>query len=272
MAIHAQQSSPSTIQGSGQGSGHGSGHGSARALLAACAYVALAAGCGGGSGDGNPGPDSGAPGPGPGLCELDDQTHTGEGTYYDADGSGNCSFPPSPDDLMVAAMNELDYDGSAVCGACVTVDGPDGSVTVRIVDRCPECPRGDVDLSPQAFERIAPIEAGRVPISWRYVDCAPAGPIAYHFKEGSNQWWTAVQIRNHRHPIAALAYQTEDGSFRDVARASYNYFVATEGMGTGPYTFRVTDVLGNVLEDTGVPFADNGEATGAGQFPACDGP
>jgi expansin (peptidoglycan-binding protein) len=244
--------------------------GSSRALLAACACVALAAGCGGDSGGDTPGVDSGAPGSG--LCDLDDQTHTGEGTYYDADGSGNCSFPASPGDLMVAAMNELDYDGSAVCGACVTVDGPDGAVTVRIVDLCPECPRGDVDLSPQAFERIAPLAAGRVPITWRYVACAPAGPIAYHFKEGSNQWWTAVQVRNHRHPIAALAYRADDGSFRDVPRESYNYFVAAEGMGPGPYTFRVTDVLGNVLEDTGVPFAENGEATGASQFPACDGP
>jgi expansin (peptidoglycan-binding protein) len=196
---------------------------------------------------------------------------TGEGTYYDADGSGNCSFPPSPGDLLVAAMNELDYDGSAVCGACVAIDGPDGSVTVRIVDRCPECAAGDIDMSPQAFERIAPIAAGRVPISWRYVACEPAGALVYHFKEGSNQWWTAVQIRNHRHPIATFEFQAEDGSFRAVPRESYNYFVEASGMGPGPYTFRVTDVLGNMVEDTGVPFVENGDSTGAQQFPACSG-
>jgi expansin (peptidoglycan-binding protein) len=243
----------------------------ARALAAACACFALA-GCGGDGdpGGGNPGADSGTPGAD--LCALDGQTYAGEGTYYDADGSGNCSFPASPDDLLVAAMNELDYAGSAVCGACVAIDGPDGSITVRIVDRCPECLRGDIDLSPQAFERIAPLAAGRVPISWRYVACAPTGSIVYHFKEGSNQWWTAVQIRNHRHPIARFEYLAEDGSFRDVPRESYNYFVATSGMGPGPYTFRVTDVLGNVLEDTGVPFVENGDATGARQFPTCAAP
>src|SRR5688572_22311008 len=32
--------------------------------------------------------------------------HTGEATYYtEADGGGNCSFDPTPQDLMVGAMN-----------------------------------------------------------------------------------------------------------------------------------------------------------------------
>jgi expansin (peptidoglycan-binding protein) len=243
-------------------------HRSWRTRAAACTCAALLVACGDTGPGGAPGPGPG-PGPGEDLCELDGQTFTGEGTYYDADGSGNCSFPASPGDLLVAAMNDLDYDGSAVCGACAAIDGPDGSVTVRIVDRCPECARGDIDMSPQAFERIAPIAAGRVPISWRYVACEPAGAIVYHFKEGSNQWWTAVQIRNHRHPIDTLEFQAGDGSFRAVPRESYNYFVEETGMGPGPYTFRVTDVLGNVVEDTGVPLVENGESTGARQFPAC---
>ena len=77
--------------------------------------------------------------------------HTGEGTYYNATGAGNCLFLPSPDNLMVAAMNHTDYDTAALCGAFISVQGPDGTVVVRIVDRCPECPEGDVDLSQEAF-------------------------------------------------------------------------------------------------------------------------
>lgn len=152
----------------------------------------------------------------------------------------------------------------------MVIDGPDGSVAVRIMDQCPECAEGDIDMSPQAFELIAPIEAGRVPISWRYVACEPGGSIVYHFKEGSHPWWTAVQIRNHRYPIARFEYLAEDGQYREVLRESYNYFVEPAGMGEGPYTFRVTDVLGDVLEDTGVPFVENGDASGAAQFPLCD--
>lgn len=223
-------------------------------------------GAGSGAGAGNTG--SGA-GPG-GGCDIDGAGHTGEGTYYDADGSGNCSFPATPGDLMVAAMNELDYAGSAVCGACVAIDGPEGSVTVRIVDRCPECPQGDIDMSPQAFEKISPLEAGRVPISWRYVACGLSGPIVYHFKEGSNPYWTAVQVRNHRYPIAKFEWLTPGGDYKELPRESYNYFLEEGGMGEGPYTFRVTDVLGQVLEDSGVGFVEAGDAPGAAQFPACE--
>ena len=82
------------------------------------------------------------------LVIRDATYRTGEGTYYNADGTGNCSFDPSPEDLMVAAMNHADYDNAALCGAFIEVIGPKGRVVVRIVDRCPECARGDVDMSP----------------------------------------------------------------------------------------------------------------------------
>ncbi len=193
--------------------------------------------------------------------------HTGEGTYYNADGSGNCMFDPSPNDLMVAAMNQVDYANAALCGAFIEITGPKGTVTVRIVDRCPECPAGDVDMSPQAFAKIADLVAGRVPIRWRVVSPALPGPIMYRFKEGSNQWWTAVQVRNHRNPIAKFEYRRSNGQWQTVSRTEYNYFVATSGMGAGPYTFRVTDVYGNTLTDSGIPFLEGGSISGAAQFP-----
>jgi expansin (peptidoglycan-binding protein) len=196
-----------------------------------------------------------------------DEAHHGEGTYYwEADGSGNCLFDPIPGDLMVAAMNQVDYDQAALCGAFIRVQGPQGAVEVRIVDRCPECPAGDVDLSPAAFVQIAPLDWGRVPISWQLISPELTGPIAYHFKDGSNQWWTAVQIRNHRTPIARLEY-LDDGQFQEVARTEWNYFVKADGMGPGPYTFRVTDILGRTLTDSGIPHVENGTVAGSGQFP-----
>lgn len=191
--------------------------------------------------------------------------HTGEGTFYDADGSGNCSFDPSPNDLMVAAMNQADYAGSAVCGGCILVTGPLGSVTVRIVDRCPECAVGNVDLSAEAFAEIANPIDGRVPIEWYDVACDVTGPIVYKFKEGSNEWWTAIQVRNARWAIASLEVKVS-GSFVHVQRENYNYFVHS-GLGPGPYEIRVTDLHGSVLNDTGVPLGDGTLAPGSGQFP-----
>lgn len=193
--------------------------------------------------------------------------HQGIATYYDATGAGACSFDPSPGDLMVAAMNAVEYENSAVCGEYVFVTGPKGSVTVRIVDLCPECLAGHLDLSVEAFALIADLPQGRVDITWQVVSPELSSPIAYHFKDGSNQWWTAVQIRNHRNPIASLEY-LDDGQWIAVPRVSYNYFVQTNpGMGPGPYAFRVTDVYGNVLTDSGIPHIENGTVNGAAQFP-----
>ena len=214
------------------------------------------------------GDDGGGDGLVGGSCEAVPPMSTGEGTYYAATGAGNCSFDPSPGDLMVAAMNAVDYQGAAWCGGCVEVTGPDGVVTVRIVDQCPECARGDLDLSPEAFARLSPLEAGRIPITWREVACPVSGPIAYHFKDGSNPFWTAIQIRNHRYPIAKVEV-AQAGGFVALPRLDYNYFVEDGGLGDGPYTIRVTDLHGHVVEDTGVALGDDVTRTGAAQFPAC---
>jgi expansin (peptidoglycan-binding protein) len=196
--------------------------------------------------------------------------HSGEATYYGADGGGNCLFDPTPQDLMVAAMNQTDYANSAICGAYVELTGPNATITVRIVDRCPECPAGDIDLSQQAFAQIAELSRGRVPITWKIVSPDISGPIRYRFKEGSSQWWTAVQIRNHRNPIAKLEFLNTSGQFVAMERQEWNYFLppgSNQGMGPGPYTFRVTDSYGNVLTDSGIALKVAGEVAGSGQFP-----
>jgi len=169
---------------------------------------------------------------------------------------------------MVAAMNHIDYADSAVCGTCVHLVGPQGEVSVRIVDQCPGCAQGHIDLSPQAFAEIADLQLGIVDIQWQYVPCDVQGPLVYHFKDGSNPWWTAVQIRNHLHQVATLEY-LDGGSYKNVPRVSYNYFVEASGMGPGPYTFRVTDIYGGIVEDSGIPLLDDGDVSGTSQFPPC---
>jgi expansin (peptidoglycan-binding protein) len=207
--------------------------------------------------------------PAPG-CSDATPVRSGRATYYTfADGSGNCMYDPTPDDLMIGAMNEADYDSSAACGACAVVDGPEGQIRIRIVDRCPECPVGDIDLSPEAFAHLADVALGRVPITWREVPCDVSGPIRFHYKPESNQWWTAVQIRNHRYPVARLEYLTAAGAFKEVARAQYNYFVEPGGMGPGPFTFRVTDTKGQALTQHGIAHVPGGDAAGSEQFPPC---
>lgn len=223
--------------------------------------------CGGG---GSPAPDLGpSPDAGPPVACGSAPTFTGEATYYTfADGSGNCGFPATPMDLMVAAMNAPQYAGAVYCGACVHITGPSGEVTVRVVDQCPECPMGNLDLSPEAFDHIAARALGRVPITWHEVPCDVTGPVDYHFKDGSNQWWTAIQLRNHRHRAATLEAMTSTG-WQSIPRLDYNYFVAPSGLGAGPLTLRVTDIHGDVITDDGVPQLADADHASASQFPAC---
>ena len=191
----------------------------------------------------------------------------GVATYYYATGDGACLFGPSPNDLMVAAFDTANFNGSDICGAYFHVTGPQGEVTVRIVDWCPNCQNNHIDLSQQAFAQIANLSQGIVPVTWQLISPNLSGPIAYHFKDGSNQWWTAVQIRNHRNPIAKFEYYN-GSQWVNVSRTTYNYFVQSSGMGPGPYTFRVTDIYGHVLVDSNIPHIENGTVNGSAQFPA----
>ena len=256
---------------------------------------ALVMGCGGGGGAGgssggggssaNGGSSAGGSSTGTGAAgtattgsdttlpavSCTDAPRDGKVTYYDfADGSGACSFDPTPNDLMVGAMNAPDYLASAACGACAQITGGDGKqIVVRIVDLCPECQTGHIDLSPEAFAKLGDLSLGVMPVTWQYASCDYQGPIQYKFKEGSNQWWTAVQIRHHQNRIAKFEYE-KDGAWVEVLRTDYNYFVEDQGMGPGPYHFRVTDIAGQVLEDSGIPFQEGGVIDGTGQFPPCD--
>jgi expansin (peptidoglycan-binding protein) len=198
---------------------------------ALAAIAALSCGSNGGSGSGFPA-----------------TPEQGRATYYAADGSGNCGFDPSPNDLNVAAMDDPEWDNSGVCGACVAIQGPKGSVTVRIVDRCPECEKGHLDLSQQAFAQIADPSAGNVPITWSVVPCDVTGDLAYRYKEGTSQYWTAIQVRNSRRAIQSLEW-SQNGAWVMIGRQSYNYFVVDSGVGPSPIHVRVTAITGEQIVD-----------------------
>lgn len=92
---------------------------------------------------------------------------SGDGTFYSV-GSGSCGGSNSDDEMVAAISGELMKSGSksSYCGKSITVKGKHGSVKLKIVDTCPGCKKGDVDMSRAAFEKIAKISEGRVPISW----------------------------------------------------------------------------------------------------------
>lgn len=203
-------------------------------------------GSSGSSGGGSSG-SSGATSP---PSAYSTEVKDGIATFYDATGAGNCSFDARPNDLDVVALNFPEYATSAACGACMKVTGAKGAVVVRVVDSCPECQEHHLDLSREAFAKIAEPKDGRVPITYQTVSCPVSGNIQYLYKTGSSQWWTAIQLRNHRLPIAKLEYK-KGSDWVAIERRDYNYFVVGDGVGERDgLSIRITGASGQVLEDT----------------------
>ncbi|MFD9002391.1 expansin EXLX1 family cellulose-binding protein [Streptomyces sp. NPDC059582] len=179
-------------------------------------------------------------------------TYRGVATSYDAGtGDGACLYGPA-DDLMVAAMNTADYESAQACGAYVLVRAGGGaSVTVRVVNECPSpCVPGQLDLSAQAFAKLADPSLGRVPITWELLSPSTSGTVSIRYKTGSSRWWCGIQALGHRNPVARLEVRTTSG-WRQLARTSYNYFISADGAGCGD-AIRITDIYGEQLTVDGV--------------------
>ncbi|MFD3722333.1 expansin EXLX1 family cellulose-binding protein [Streptomyces sp. NPDC058674] len=179
-------------------------------------------------------------------------TYQGVATSYAAgDGGGACLYGPSAD-LMIAAMNHTDYESAKACGAYVLVRASNGaSITVRIVNECPlPCAPGQLDLSNEAFAKLANPSVGRLAITWKLVSPAASEPISVRYKTGSSRSWCGIQVIGHRNPVAALQVRTANG-WRDLSRTDYNYFLSPDGSGCGG-AIKVTDIYGEQLAIDGV--------------------
>lgn len=178
-------------------------------------------------------------------------SYDGVATLYDAgNGDGACSYGPS-DDLMIAAMNTKDYDTSKACGASVLVRSGGASVTVRITNECPApCEPGQLDLSAQAFAKLADASRGRVPITWTLLSPARPDTVSIRYKTGSSQYWCGIQAIGHRNPLARLEVRS-GGGWRQLPRTEYNYFLSEQGTGCGG-AIRITDIYGEQLTVDGI--------------------
>lgn len=183
---------------------------------------------------------------------LPTKPKTGIATFYDYSGGSAvaCSFDITSD-TNITAMNDGEYAKAASCGSCLNVVGPKGTIKVRIVDRCPGCAGNHIDLSAQAFAKIAEPKAGRVPITYEVVACDAPSKMSYHFKDGSSKYWTAIQVRDHRIPITKVEY-LKNGTYTNMPRSDYNYFIDAKGVGDQPngISLRITASDGQVVEET----------------------
>ncbi|WP_411346767.1 expansin EXLX1 family cellulose-binding protein [Paenibacillus sp. WLX1005] len=202
-------------------------------------------------------------------------TYQGYATYTGSGYSGGAVLlDPIPANMEITALNptQMNYGGvkAALAGAYLEVQGPKGKTVVYVTDLYPEGPSGALDLSPNAFAKIGNVADGKINISWKVVKAPITGNFSYRIKEGSSQWWAAIQVRNHKYPVLKLEVQ-KNGSWVSLPKMDYNHFVG-EQLGTQPLKVRITDIRGISVTDTIQALPANGTSSayivpGKVQFP-----
>lgn len=106
------------------------------------------------------------------------------------------------------------WQGGQACGDCyrVQVGSSEGWQTtiVRIVDKCPDAWCG-IDLGGTPAQSLMGNKPGRYTGKWERVSCVGTintsdGPAQLHTKDGTNQWWSLVQVRNGPSATGSITY------------------------------------------------------------------
>ena len=193
----------------------------------------------------------------------------GEATYYNYVSGGACGLDDFSKKYLTCALNIKDYNNN-LAGAYLEVTDKDGDkVKVLVIDILPSGKKGDIDLSKKAFKKIEPPATGRMNISWKIIPLPTDEPIYYKFKPSSGKYWASLQVRNYRYPIKSLEYLDRNtNQYVALKRESWNYFTAPNGMGDGPFTFRVTSIYGQTLIDDNISInCDGTDIKGKANFP-----
>lgn len=91
-------------------------------------------------------------------------SYSGDMTFF-YPGLGACGQNNNNNDA-VAAVSPGVYASGGACGKTATIHYNGKSTTVKVVDLCPSCATGSIDVSPSAFQKLADLSAGRVHVTW----------------------------------------------------------------------------------------------------------
>ncbi|KAH8164652.1 hypothetical protein CIB48_g3573 [Xylaria polymorpha] len=178
---------------------------------------------------------------------------TGTSTFYGGNLQGGaCSFSTY---TLPAGVYGTAYSGSAwnsaeKCGACIRVTAGGNSLIAMIVDKCPECDEGHLDLFENAFHTLSPSATGLLATSYDFVECPISSPLILHTKTGVSVWWFSIQVVNATEAVAKLEVSTNGGStWTSLMRQDYNFFEYSSGFGTNnpTVTVRVTSESGKTV-------------------------
>jgi expansin len=188
-------------------------------------------------------------------------TTEGQAYYYNpGGGEGSCSFGPLPAGGLYVSLAPPQYANGASCGGYLEVSGPAGKVQAEIVDQCPGCTDGGLDMSQAAFARVASPAAGTADVSYRLVrDPRPTGPLAVRFAQSASGGWLALQVIGNGNPVSSVAVAPDlpagaagPGRWQRLTLDSDDYWAAPAGAGLGPFLVRITDIFGHRVTLPGI--------------------
>jgi hypothetical protein len=169
-----------------------------------------------------------------------------------------CSYRKLPEKAKTnfVAINLPQWDQGRACGKCVNVWCTDPFCTTQfepvklmVVDQCPECKEGDLDLSIPAYEKVTGRWPHRLKVEWEWSDCGmwfdDDDEIRMDIKDGSNNWWRAFFFSNNRYPIRNVSI---NGRFLE--RQQFNFWTEWGDLGKGPYKIALTASTGETVETT----------------------
>jgi len=189
-------------------------------------------------------------------------------------GETACGYLPAEVPHFYAAVDPTVFNGSAACGGCVIIQTPAAMVEARIVDLGPSASRPNptaVAVGRAALTVLAPDGSTSVTqgVDWHFTPCTLSAPgMTFKLQTGSNASYAGVLVENHRYRLAKVEYKIRS-TYYPLTRSTYNYWIAPRGMGTGPFTLRLTDELGQTVEQTGIPLEPGKVFRGQAQFPSC---
>ncbi|ETN08025.1 hypothetical protein PPTG_12538 [Phytophthora nicotianae INRA-310] len=181
----------------------------------------------------------------------------GDGTTYTLGGvsSGNCNLMSwnSIAATNYAALNNEQWNNLGNCGRCAQVSCIDeacedqtATAIVQIVDRCPECKYGDLDLSPSVFRTITGSDPSRLSIRWQFVDCPNPETLKICLKTGSNGFWIAVQPTN---AVIGVKSVSINGNTASMISGAYYYLITSSSeVDLTAVEVSVTSMDGQVIE------------------------
>ncbi|KAI1745103.1 RlpA-like double-psi beta-barrel-protein domain-containing protein-containing protein [Xylaria scruposa] len=92
------------------------------------------------------------------------ESYTGDITYYQP-GLGACGETNSDSDAVVA-MSPAQYTGN--CGKSITITKDGKTAKAKVVDKCPSCASGSIDVSSTVFQSLADLSVGRTTVTWSF--------------------------------------------------------------------------------------------------------